>query len=177
MIETYGRNFRVVLREEKANEKCFIFNGDIMAIREPLKEGKDIYFRAFNNEYDEKMNHKLDNKKDIMKVYDECGNLLWDRKEEENKVDWRKISTGTEVEYFANNKWEKAYFVLFDLGSGTILMTDGQELICNHTAETVRLKNKEMKKENKKNRKDIKKINIDDDIEDIFNKLITLMGK
>lgn len=34
---------------------------------------------------------------------------------------------------------EKAKFVLFEPKSGVILMTDGKELICNHTENSVRL--------------------------------------
>lgn len=180
MIETYGRNFRVVLREEKANEKCFIFNGDILAIREPLKEGKDIYFKAFNNEYDEKMNHKLDSKLDIMKVFDLFGNLIWDREKEESKVDWSKIELGTDVEFsVGNDTWKKAKFVLFEPKSGVILMTDGKEMICNHTENSVRL----VDKSKKSNKKDIQCVmtpfgiikvpetGMDDFFNDIINEL------
>ena len=150
MIETYGRNFRVVLREEKTNEKCFIFNGDIMAIREPLKEGKDIYFKAFNNEYDKKMNHKLDSKKDIMKVFNEVGKLVWDREKEESKTDWSKVELGTDVEFsVGNDTWRKAKFVLFEPKSGIILMTDGKEMICNHRENSVRLVGKSKKSDKK----------------------------
>ncbi len=134
-----GRMFRVTLREGREKEKYFIFKGDVMAIREPSDYGRDIYFIAFENEYNTNLTHKKNSKLDIMKVYDEIGKLIWDREEEDNRTDWSKVELGTDVEYFKDGEWVKARFILFNPSSKVILMTDGKDVICNHTENTVRL--------------------------------------
>lgn len=94
------------------------------------------------NSYTEEFNHKESPLLDIMKIYDEYDNLLFDRK---NKTDWSKVELGTDVEYFKDNKWHSAKFVFYYKKSDIILMVAKEDMVYNHTSKTVRLKSKENK--------------------------------
>ena len=173
-----GKVYGVALREGKEKEKYFIHDGNIMAIKEPLHYGKDIYFISLEHEYTADLINKENSKLDIMKVFDLFGNLIWDREKEESKVDWTKVKLGTDVEYLTpSRKWEKAKFVLFESASKTILMTDGKKLICNYTEDVVRLANSQDKK---KEEADVECINTPfgtvkltkGDVDDLFDSII-----
>ncbi|WP_288709614.1 hypothetical protein [uncultured Clostridium sp.] len=91
--------------------------------------------------YTDEFNHKESPLLDIIRVYDEHDNLLFDR---ENKTDWSKIEVGVDVEYYENNKWNDAKFVFYFTEKDVIIMVTNKGIIYNHTSETVRLKNKEI---------------------------------
>lgn len=140
---------RVTLRVKEGNNKdevYYIIRDMVVGLH--LKD-KVSYFNPYDSRvvasiggYTDEFNHKESPLLDIMKVYDEYDNLLFDR---ENKTDWDKVKLGTDVEYYDNNKWNDAKFVFYYKDSDVILMVTKEDMIYNHTSETVRVKSKEVK--------------------------------
>ena len=142
---------KVTLRVKEGNNKdevYYIIRDMVVGLH--LKD-KVSFFDPYDSRivarvsgYTDEFNHKESPLLDIIKIYDEYDNLLFDREKEGNKTDWSKIEVGVNVEYYENNKWNDAKFVFYIKEKDIIIMVTNKGIIYNHTSETVRLKNKEI---------------------------------
>lgn len=82
----------------------------VVLFNELLIDEADGYERASSliKKYRDDLTHRSDSNLDIMKVYDEHMELLWEREE----VDWSKVPTGTKVLVSdIDEKEQEGYFI------------------------------------------------------------------
>lgn len=82
----------------------------VVLFNELLIDGTGGYERASSliEKYRDDLTHRSDSNLDIMKVYDEGMDLIWEREE----VDWSKVPVGTIVKVSDDKiEWFNAYFI------------------------------------------------------------------
>lgn len=180
---TKGMICKVELRKKSVDSVCYFLEGGVIQIKLNSPSYRALSFVAFENEYDSSLCNKRNNELDIMKIWSNRGEILYDRKREENKTKWNEVSLGTEVEYNNNGEWKKAQFVFYYPESDVILMRDNNQLICNHTSKTVRMPmdNIETTEPNNQNKEDVN-VDVNQTNEDELNEVLkdmfdTLFGR
>lgn len=170
---TNGMICEVELRKKSANSVCYLLEGDILQIKLNSPSYRALSFVAFENEYDSSLCNKRNSELDIMRIWSNRGEVLYDRKKEESKTKWNEVPLGTEVEYNANGEWKKAQLVIYYPKSDVILMRDDNQLICNHTSKTVRIPmgNIETTESNNQNKEDVN-VNVNQTNEDELNEAL-----
>lgn len=82
----------------------------VVLFNELLIDGTGGYERASSliEKYRDDLTHRSDSNLDIMKVYDEDMDLIWEREE----VDWSKVPVGTKVKVSDDEiEWFNVYFI------------------------------------------------------------------
>lgn len=104
----------MTIKVEKGHEYLFLKN-------KVYEKGDDFTLELlccnmekFLKTYNDNLKHKEISLKDIMKVFDINGKLIWERKE----IDWSKIPIDTKiwVKDFENNNWIPRYFAKYENG-------------------------------------------------------------